>query len=233
MKRLKGTCLGSGGRLVLSLLVVASALVGFSPFPVSAEQAPVYRLYISYEYEDGTEAATPYTGFYELGESYSVLSPDILGYAADVREVSGGMVEDVVIIVTYSALPESEPETEITVSSIPESSEPPVSSLPEAEENTSSLPESSQEQPTDSSSSPESQDTASLPGETSSEGKAAPDGEGDTSPDTAASILESVKGIQTDFHFLIYEAAPVLLSFLIFYKFYRWFQRTFVDSALR
>lgn len=48
-----------------------------------------YKLTINYIYEDGTEAAEPYTATMRAGDEYNILSPDIEGYTTDWRYVSG------------------------------------------------------------------------------------------------------------------------------------------------
>ena len=62
-----------------------------------------YRLTIAYVYDEGGEAAPAVTADVEYGAAYSVTSPVIEGYTADVPVVEGVMgAEDVSITVTYN-----------------------------------------------------------------------------------------------------------------------------------
>jgi len=61
------------------------------------------KLTINYVYEDGKEAAEPYSQQLEYGASYEVISPPINGYTPDLSIVSGTMDDDgEVHTVTYS-----------------------------------------------------------------------------------------------------------------------------------
>ena len=63
-----------------------------------------HALTVCYVFEDGTDAAEPYTAEVYEGDPYSVDSPEIVGYTADIAVVSGIMgEEDVLITVTYTA----------------------------------------------------------------------------------------------------------------------------------
>lgn len=70
-----------------------------------AQLVPVYHsLTVCYLFEDGTDAAPAYLGSCIEGEPYSVASPEIEGYTADITVVSGIMgEEDLLIVVTYTA----------------------------------------------------------------------------------------------------------------------------------
>ncbi len=71
-----------------------------------------YTLTVNYQYEDGTEAAPVYTAELYEGEAYSVASPEIEGYMADVTEVAGVMgTEPVTVTVTYTLIPVGEETT--------------------------------------------------------------------------------------------------------------------------
>ena len=63
------------------------------------------QLNITYAYADtGAQAAISYSTTMSVGETYSVPSPILVGYVADVKTVSGTMSgEDVTLVVTYSA----------------------------------------------------------------------------------------------------------------------------------
>ena len=62
-----------------------------------------YTLTVYYKYADGTTAAATYTGTYTYGAPYSVTSPAIEGYTADVTVVSGSMgANNVTVTVTYT-----------------------------------------------------------------------------------------------------------------------------------
>ena len=64
-----------------------------------------YTLTIRYMFENGAEAAPAYTAAVEYGASYSVESPAIPGYAADIELVEGVMgAADAEFTVTYSSL---------------------------------------------------------------------------------------------------------------------------------
>ena len=71
---------------------------------IDAEFTPnSYDLTIHYIYADSTEAATDYTETLVFGTEYSVPSPVITGYTADVDTVAGTMIaQDVVVYVTYT-----------------------------------------------------------------------------------------------------------------------------------
>ena len=61
-----------------------------------------YTLTVSYQYENGTQAAQPHCESLQKDESYSVASPAINGYVPDIQTVSGAMgEEDVTVTVTY------------------------------------------------------------------------------------------------------------------------------------
>ena len=61
-----------------------------------------YTLTINYKYENGTQAAEPHTETLNYNNSYSVTSPSIANYAADITTVAGTMgTNDVVKNVTY------------------------------------------------------------------------------------------------------------------------------------
>lgn len=61
-----------------------------------------YRLTIYYLYEDGTTAASPYMANYDYGASYSVASPAIARYEADIPVVTGTMgTANAEVTVTY------------------------------------------------------------------------------------------------------------------------------------
>jgi LPXTG-motif cell wall-anchored protein len=63
-----------------------------------------YRLHIIYVYEDGSEAAPPFDDTRKFGEAYSIASPVVAGYTADIVTVTGRMpAEDVSVVVTYRA----------------------------------------------------------------------------------------------------------------------------------
>ena len=70
-----------------------------------------YTLTVEYVYEDGTEAAATYTETLNDGAAYSVASPAIDGYAADIALVEGTIEgADASYVVTYTEAPE---ETDI------------------------------------------------------------------------------------------------------------------------
>ena len=61
-----------------------------------------YKLTVKYVYEDGKTAATTYTDELNYEEAYTVTSPEITGYSADTKVVSGTMPADnVVVTVVY------------------------------------------------------------------------------------------------------------------------------------
>ena len=61
-----------------------------------------YALRIHYEYEDGKPAADTFFRTIKEGEAYSIESPSIPGYKADISTVSGTVgTEDIKIILTY------------------------------------------------------------------------------------------------------------------------------------
>lgn len=62
----------------------------------------LYPLHITYQYEDGTQAAEPYDGLIYYGNTYSIVSPMIENYKADLPIVSGTQGTDPVsVTVTY------------------------------------------------------------------------------------------------------------------------------------
>ena len=64
-----------------------------------------YTLTIKYVYADGSQASEDYVATHIIGESYSVESPAINGYNADLAVVEGVMAaEDATITVTYTAI---------------------------------------------------------------------------------------------------------------------------------
>ncbi len=71
---------------------------------IDAEFTPnSYNLTVHYIYADSTEAANDYTGTFVFGTEYSVPSPEIIGYTADIDTVAGTMIaQDVVVYVTYT-----------------------------------------------------------------------------------------------------------------------------------
>ena len=78
----------------------------------TAIPVPTHYLTVLYQYEDGAEAAPAYVAELMEGEAYTVASPEIEGYNADVTEVTGVMgEEDVIVTVTYAAIPVSEETT--------------------------------------------------------------------------------------------------------------------------
>ena len=98
--------------------VVSPAITGYTPDAavvsgsMGADNVTVtvtytansYTLTINYVYADGGTAAASYTGTYTYGQSYSVASPVIEGYTADVETVSGTMgAGNVTSTVTYTA----------------------------------------------------------------------------------------------------------------------------------
>lgn len=67
--------------------------------------AVTYTLTINYVYEDGTAAATVYTEELSENAAYSVTSPVIDGFTADMLVVSGTMgAEAITVTVTYTAI---------------------------------------------------------------------------------------------------------------------------------
>jgi|GEM_PF-3413096 len=66
-------------------------------------QPTTYTLTVNYQYADGTEAAPAYVATLEEGAAYSVPSPVIEGYTADILVVEGTMEGDVTVTVTYTA----------------------------------------------------------------------------------------------------------------------------------
>lgn len=63
-----------------------------------------HALFINYQFEDGSEAAPSYTELFDEGETYSVSSPVVSGYTADISVVEGTMSnEDITVTVTYTA----------------------------------------------------------------------------------------------------------------------------------
>ena len=69
-------------------------------------------LTITYEYEDGTEAAEPYVEEMVKNEPYEKGSPSIEGYEPDKAVVKGNLNEDKTVKVVYSKIAE-ETETEV------------------------------------------------------------------------------------------------------------------------
>ncbi len=62
-----------------------------------------YTLTINYVYENGTEAEKTYTNSLKYKEKYSVTSPVIPGYTADIETVTGTMgTKDATVTVTYT-----------------------------------------------------------------------------------------------------------------------------------
>ena len=62
-----------------------------------------YTLTINYKYADGSEAAETYSQSYDFAAAYSIVSPTINGYTADILTVSGTMpANDLTVDVTYS-----------------------------------------------------------------------------------------------------------------------------------
>ena len=63
----------------------------------------VYHLDITYVMSDGSEAPAAYSETVEYNDDYSVASPEVEGYTADVATVEGTMpAEDVAVTVTYT-----------------------------------------------------------------------------------------------------------------------------------
>ncbi len=74
------------------------------PSEEPSEEPTLAELYIAYLFEDETVAATAYQAEIEVGEAYSVASPELTGYTANVLVVEGTMDEDgEEVIVTYTA----------------------------------------------------------------------------------------------------------------------------------
>ena len=64
-----------------------------------------YRLTITYVYDDGSPAAAAFAADYEYGQSYTVASPEIEGWAPDIAVVSGTMgAANAEYVVTYTSL---------------------------------------------------------------------------------------------------------------------------------
>ena len=62
-----------------------------------------YKLTINYVYANGTEAAESHTADVNYGTDYSVVTPEIVGYTADIKVVEGTMgTDDVTVEVTYT-----------------------------------------------------------------------------------------------------------------------------------
>ena len=64
-----------------------------------------YTVTVLYLYEDGTEAAAPYTGNYAYGSDYSIVSPAISGFVPNTATVSGRVSGSgsVTVTVTYTS----------------------------------------------------------------------------------------------------------------------------------
>ena len=89
---------------VNSVIVTDDILV--SPEPQT------YTLTVNYRYENGSQAAQPFTRSLTAGSSYEITSPIIEGHTADRPIVSGTMPEeDLTVTVTYTAVPPPEPQT--------------------------------------------------------------------------------------------------------------------------
>ena len=65
--------------------------------------AATYTLTINYQYANGTTAAATHTSTYAYNDSYSVVSPVIDGYTADILTVAGTITDDTTETVTYTA----------------------------------------------------------------------------------------------------------------------------------
>ena len=64
-----------------------------------------YRLTVTYVYADGSPAAPAFAADYEYGQTYTVASPEIAGYAPDLTVVSGTMgAANAEYVVTYTSL---------------------------------------------------------------------------------------------------------------------------------
>lgn len=110
-----------------------------------------YTLTVRYVYEDGTEAAAAFgPRSYASGYRYSVASPAIEGYTADILSAEGTLTRNTVITVTYTVLEEEleEPDTPLTEKpaetpksgETPEPDESPEEELPEEDIPLSELP---------------------------------------------------------------------------------------------
>ncbi|MBR6428135.1 MAG: MucBP domain-containing protein, partial [Clostridia bacterium] len=82
-----------------------SGTIGTENVEVTVIYTPVVNgITIHYVFADGTTAADDYTAELAYGEAYSVASPAITGYTADVTVVEGTMgTEPIVVTVTYTA----------------------------------------------------------------------------------------------------------------------------------
>ena len=75
-----------------------------TPGEVETPVANEVRLTINYWYDrvGGAVAARTFTGVYTYGHAYSVVSPRIAGYTADMATVAGNLLEDATIDVIYT-----------------------------------------------------------------------------------------------------------------------------------
>ena len=77
------------------------AAIDFGAAQFTASTTGKATLTIKYVYEDGTEAAPTYTKEFVRGEKYDVSSPAIEGYTADNGTLTGSILSDTALTVTY------------------------------------------------------------------------------------------------------------------------------------
>ena len=68
---------------------------------VYAAEQKSFSITVRYLFEDGSEAASPYSAYYPFGEKYTVSSPDLEYYKPDVSLVSGEAYGDAEYVVVY------------------------------------------------------------------------------------------------------------------------------------
>ena len=89
------------------------AEIDFEDATFTADNTGKLTLTINYIYEDGSTAEASYVETFDMGSSYSVVSPAIENYEASELTVSGVISGDETINVTYSSVvEETEAETE-------------------------------------------------------------------------------------------------------------------------
>ena len=92
------------------------ASMNFENATFTADNTGKLTLTVNYIYEDGSAAADPYITQLEMGDDYSVVSPEIENYQASELTVSGIISEDKAVNVVYKSTveeAETEPVTEI------------------------------------------------------------------------------------------------------------------------
>lgn len=104
------------GKVTPTVTPKVTGKVTVTPSVTAPPKKTNYKLTIYYKYAGGGKAASTYVGSFKAGESYSISSPGVSGYTADMGTVSGTMgASDVSVTVTYTASGETQKNQEFTI----------------------------------------------------------------------------------------------------------------------